>query len=84
MHLHRAEGFLYTKHPVLRPARPAVTRDPINDEMFGYAYTARRLPRPIPAATHRAWALRQVFGYAYTARYQRIQDDRIHDERVAA
>ena len=86
MNLHRPEGFLYTKHPVQREARPVVTRDPITDDgdVFGYAYTARGLPRPIFATRTKAWAMRLVFGYAYTARYERLQDDRIHEKRVAA
>jgi hypothetical protein len=91
MRLHRAEGFLYTRRPVLRPAPPIVARDPINEdgEMFGYAYTARRLPRPTlttvtRAAGLKAAGLKLVFGYAYTARYERIQDNRIQDDRMAA
>jgi hypothetical protein len=88
MHLPRAEGFLYTKHPMQRPGQqPMVTRGPINDdgEMFGYAYTARRLPRPTLAAlaqVPKAWGLKLVFGYAYTARYERIDDGRVHDDRI--
>jgi hypothetical protein len=84
--MQRAEGFLYTKHPVLRPARPMVTRDPINDdaEMVGYAYTARRLLRPILATVPKARALKLVFGYAYTARYERIHGEQVHDGRIAA
>jgi hypothetical protein len=96
MRLHRAEGFLYTKRPVLRLAPAMVARAPINEdaEMFGYAYTSRRLPRPtlttmtrgagLKAAGLKAAGLKLVFGYAYTARYDRVQDDRIQDDRMAA
>jgi hypothetical protein len=88
MHLPRAEGFLYTKHPMHRPPQQHMaTSDTINDEseMVGYAYTARRLPRPTLAALAHvpsAWGLQLVFGYAYTARYERIEDGRIHDDRI--
>ncbi len=88
MHLHRAEGFLYTKHPAMRRAQPIVTRDlsSADVEMFGYAYTARRLPRPPLVATLRDWGLKLVFGYAYTARYERLDGDRSHNDagRIAA
>jgi hypothetical protein len=88
MHLLRAEGFLYTKHPMPRLAQPMVTPDPIDDHeaTFGYAYTERRLPRPALAAlagAPKAWGLRLVFGYAYTARYERLDADRAHDDRIA-
>jgi hypothetical protein len=86
MNLHRPEGFLYTKHPVQREARPVVTRDPITDDgdVFGYAYTARHMPRPTPAVVPEAELseLKLVFGYAYTAHYDRIHDDRV--ERIAS
>jgi hypothetical protein len=84
MQLHRAEGFLYTKHPVHRIAPPVVSRAAVvaDGEMFGYAYTARRLPRPTLAAVRKAVALKLVFGYAYTARYERMHDDRMHDDRI--
>jgi hypothetical protein len=91
MHLHRAEGFLYTQLSVERKARPMVTRNPVNDdrEVFGYAYTARRFPRPAPTPVLAAVlaavpeeGLRLVFGYAYTARYEPMHNERIRDDRV--
>jgi hypothetical protein len=30
----------------------------------------------------KAWGLKLVFGYAYTARYERIDDGRVHDDRI--
>lgn len=86
MHLPRPEGFLYTKHPVQRPARPMVTHGPVEDdgEVFGYAYTARHLPRPtvlpVPVPEPEVSDLKLVFGYAYTAHYDRIHEDR--NERI--